>query len=496
MDPIIVGKTISRQRKKLNLTQVQLAEMLNVSNKAVSRWENGVTMPDISLLIPLSDALHISLYDLLGGEAEAPAEGELLKETVRMSTDQVEKQKNVFLRMIINLMLAGLLVLTLAPWRIGLTSSVHLSVIDPPGFYVIWVEVITLSVLLNVFDQKNRTVNLISYAPLALIACIVVKNLIAVFRDPVPQTLITPIPVITCIYAVMMIAVHFIVFTKKQPNGSWLFIGLAICSLIALVRFWPDRNLIEPEMIIDPDPVYIEVYCKEEGFAIDAAYRRDVVDGYVYREYNCEGDVLDPKFRDLFASDVLETVSAVASGKDPIKQREVINAIGAVRNGTAVMLQGFTIDSGMVKKQDDITLSLVDCDLTDATWAFLNARELHLIQSRGLSWSGFASADMIENLIIDAGKDCSPEEAIPCGYYPESFSVFSANPTLRGISITVYLSNDELSLLTDHTAVLSSGNDSLPELFEDHLPYSLVELKTFLSENERKIGIRAVANDN
>ncbi len=63
MDPAKVGKTISCQRRKLNMTQLQLAEILNVSNKSVSRWENGVTMPDISLLIPLSDAFHIPLSE-------------------------------------------------------------------------------------------------------------------------------------------------------------------------------------------------------------------------------------------------------------------------------------------------------------------------------------------------------------------------------------------------------------------------------------------------
>ncbi|MBR4797882.1 MAG: helix-turn-helix transcriptional regulator, partial [Oscillospiraceae bacterium] len=45
MNPVRVGEQIATQRKKLNMTQTQLAEMLHVSNKSVSRWENGTTMP-------------------------------------------------------------------------------------------------------------------------------------------------------------------------------------------------------------------------------------------------------------------------------------------------------------------------------------------------------------------------------------------------------------------------------------------------------------------
>ncbi len=496
MDPAKVGKTISCQRRKLNMTQLQLAEILNVSNKSVSRWENGVTMPDISLLIPLSDALHITLSELLGENAEASSGGQLLMEAVKMSADQVENQRNSFSRIIMNLMTAGLLTLILAPWYIDLTSSMNLSVIDPPGFYVILAELVTYCVLFNALDQKNRTVNLVSYAPLALNGYILAKNLIETVQEPAPGTEMTPVPVISCVYAAVMIAVHFLLFTKKQPKGVWLFFILVICSLLALIRFWPERKSVEPEIIVDPDPVYIEIYCREDGFVIDAAYRRDVPDGYIYREYSCEGDKLDQKFRDLFASDVLETVYSAADGRDPVKQKEIVKAIGFVRSGTTVTLQGFTIDAGMAKKQDDILLSMVDCDLTDATWSFLNARELHLVRITGLPWYGFAAADMIEALIIDPGKDCTPEEAFSRGYFPEDFTVFSSNPTLTGVTFTVYLTSEELSSLPGNTAVLSSESDTIPESMGKHLPYSLEEIKTFFSESGRKVGVVAIACDN
>ncbi len=70
MDAKKTGAIICRYRKRKDLTQESLAEKLHVTAKAVSKWERGLSFPDISLLIPLSEILEISLYDLLKGEAQ------------------------------------------------------------------------------------------------------------------------------------------------------------------------------------------------------------------------------------------------------------------------------------------------------------------------------------------------------------------------------------------------------------------------------------------
>jgi transcriptional regulator with XRE-family HTH domain len=68
MDVKKIGEFIAYNRKNKGLTQEQLGEKLGVSNKTVSRWENGNYMPDLSLLKPLSEALGITLNELLSGE--------------------------------------------------------------------------------------------------------------------------------------------------------------------------------------------------------------------------------------------------------------------------------------------------------------------------------------------------------------------------------------------------------------------------------------------
>ena len=68
MDQLKIGKFIAECRKKANLTQMQLAEKLSITDKAVSKWERGVAMPDTSIMIELCDILSISVNELLSGE--------------------------------------------------------------------------------------------------------------------------------------------------------------------------------------------------------------------------------------------------------------------------------------------------------------------------------------------------------------------------------------------------------------------------------------------
>lgn len=62
-----IGRFISRKRKMKNLTQKELANKLHITDKAVSKWERGLSLPDISVLILLSEILNVGLYDLLKG---------------------------------------------------------------------------------------------------------------------------------------------------------------------------------------------------------------------------------------------------------------------------------------------------------------------------------------------------------------------------------------------------------------------------------------------
>jgi len=91
MDLIKIGKFISECRKKQGLTQLQLADKLKISDRAVSKWETGRSMPDSSIMLQLCDVLQISVKELLQGEVimndEEKKEEELIMELLK------EKQK-------------------------------------------------------------------------------------------------------------------------------------------------------------------------------------------------------------------------------------------------------------------------------------------------------------------------------------------------------------------------------------------------------------------
>ena len=93
MDQMKTGAYLKELRKEKNLTQEQIAEKFGVSQRSVSRWENGYTMPDISVLIELADYYDVDLREILNGERKANHMNEDLKETLVMVADYTNEEK-------------------------------------------------------------------------------------------------------------------------------------------------------------------------------------------------------------------------------------------------------------------------------------------------------------------------------------------------------------------------------------------------------------------
>lgn len=112
MDQIKVGKFIAELRKEKNLTQEELAELLGVSSKSVSRWENGKNLPDAALYQPLCQALGVNLTELLSGERIGAEELTEKAEEKVLSVLEFAKQKirSVNKRFLITLAVCVLLV--------------------------------------------------------------------------------------------------------------------------------------------------------------------------------------------------------------------------------------------------------------------------------------------------------------------------------------------------------------------------------------------------
>lgn len=68
MNSELIGKFIQEERKKLNITQEELANMIHVSNKAVSKWENGKGIPSIDYIVLLAKTFNVSVSEILEGK--------------------------------------------------------------------------------------------------------------------------------------------------------------------------------------------------------------------------------------------------------------------------------------------------------------------------------------------------------------------------------------------------------------------------------------------
>ena len=94
MDQVKIGRFISECRKKQNLTQSQLAEKLNITDRAVSKWETGRAMPDSSLMLDLCSILKISVNDLLNARLDTVEDSvDLLDDKIKALANSVQRIK-------------------------------------------------------------------------------------------------------------------------------------------------------------------------------------------------------------------------------------------------------------------------------------------------------------------------------------------------------------------------------------------------------------------
>ena len=99
MNQTTIGNYIAQKRRAQNLTQEQLAEKLGVSNKTISKWENGKCMPDYSIIQKLCTALHVTLSELMDGEDAADSSVRVYDDAQILDllrrTQELERQKDI-----------------------------------------------------------------------------------------------------------------------------------------------------------------------------------------------------------------------------------------------------------------------------------------------------------------------------------------------------------------------------------------------------------------
>ena len=94
MDQVKIGKFIKQKRKEKKITQSELAEKLNVTDRAISKWENGICMPDSGIIAELCKILNITINDLFSGEVVDMKDSEKRLEKNLLEIIKIKEQKD------------------------------------------------------------------------------------------------------------------------------------------------------------------------------------------------------------------------------------------------------------------------------------------------------------------------------------------------------------------------------------------------------------------
>lgn len=132
-----IGKNIASYRKRLRLTQAGLAEKLNYSDKAVSKWERGESVPDVQTLMQLAELFDITVNDLLVDPNELPENPGTVERVMGMAVEKTLKRR-ADKRIILGLS-------TVLVWFVALFLFVVLSSLDIPNSWMAFIYAIPVT---------------------------------------------------------------------------------------------------------------------------------------------------------------------------------------------------------------------------------------------------------------------------------------------------------------------------------------------------------------
>ena len=108
MDMKKMGALLKMLRKEKEYTQEQLAEYLNVSNRTISRWETGTNLPDLDVLVLLSDFYGIEIRELIDGERKSEKMNKEQKDSIRKVAEYSNLKEKILIRRIILVVVLGI----------------------------------------------------------------------------------------------------------------------------------------------------------------------------------------------------------------------------------------------------------------------------------------------------------------------------------------------------------------------------------------------------
>ena len=237
VNQIEIGKFIAKCRKEKNLTQAQLAEKLNITDRAVSKWETGKNMPDSSVMLELCKILGITVNELLSGEKidmesyEKKADENLI---ALKRKDENNMTKNVIISMLFSAMLLiGIMVCIIC--NIAISGNLTWSLIPISSIIFAWV----ISFPSIILGKKGMAVSLISLSIFIVPYLYLLSSLInakAVFT----------IGAVMAVISIAFLWLVFAVFSRIGKTKKLVALGITFILAIPFVFI---INLVLSKMI-------------------------------------------------------------------------------------------------------------------------------------------------------------------------------------------------------------------------------------------------------
>ena len=267
-----IGKFIAKCRKEKNLTQAQLAEKLNITDRAVSKWETGKSMPDSSIMLELCEILGITVNELLSGEKidmenlEKKADENLI---ALKRKDENNIRKNVVISIIFSTtLLIGLIVCAICD--IAISGSLTWSLIPISSIIFAWV----ISFPVMILGKKGFLGGLISISIFMIPYLYILSNLINVKA-------VFSIGAIMSLISIVYIWILFGIFNRLKMRKLFAtgLIFLSSIPFMILVNVILSRLISEPIidvwdilsvfiMLIVAFAFFVCDYAKNKGFHV------------------------------------------------------------------------------------------------------------------------------------------------------------------------------------------------------------------------------------
>ena len=243
MNQIEIGKFIAKCRKEKKLTQAQLAEKLNITDRAVSKWEMGKNMPDTSIMLELCEILGITVNELLSGEKIDMENYEKYEKKVDENLialkrkDENNMTKNVIISILFSItLLTGIMVCLIC--NIAISGNLTWSLIPVSSIVFAWV----ISFPSIILGKRGIIISLISLSVFIIPYLFLLSSFLKVKEI---FSIGTVIAVISIIFLWIIVAI----FSRIGETSKLIILGI---TFLLAIPFMFIVNIILSKMIAEP----------------------------------------------------------------------------------------------------------------------------------------------------------------------------------------------------------------------------------------------------